>query len=66
LRDELLVAREYVCAILNEAAQCPQTKRCLAVLLDDVNMGIVYPTSHLAGLLDDSVDPLGEGVFEKG
>ena len=66
LRDELLVARQDVCAVLNETAEGPEAERWLAVLLDHIQMGVVDTPPHLARLLDDGVDSLRERVVEDG
>lgn len=63
--DELLVAGQHVRAVLDEHAQCPQTKRRLAVLLDDVQVREVHAAAQLADLLDDRVDALREGVLQR-
>ena len=62
LPDKLLVARQRVRTVLDEAAEGPEPQRRLAVLLDDVQVRIVRPAARLADLLDDSVDALREGV----
>ena len=64
LADELLIARKRVRTVLDEAAEGPEPQRRLAVLLDDVQMWVVRPATHLARLLDDRVDALRKGVVE--
>ena len=64
LRDELLVTRQDIRAVLDEAAEGPQPESGLAVLLDDVEVGPVWAPTHLPRLRDDSVDALAEGVVE--
>lgn len=66
LRDELLVAREDVGAILDETAEGPQPQGRLAVLLDDVQMWPIGAPTHLPCLLYDGVDTLVEGVVQNG
>lgn len=66
LTDELLVARQDVRAILNEAAKGPQPQWRLAVLLDNVEVRVVDTAAHLPDLLHDRVDALREGVLEHG
>ena len=65
LRDELLVARKDVRAVLDEAGQGPEAQWRLPVLLDDVQMRPVQSSAHLARLLDDRVDALRERVVEQ-
>jgi hypothetical protein len=49
---------------LYQRAESPQAERWLAVFLDDIEVGVVRTTTHLADLLDDRVDALGEGIAE--
>jgi hypothetical protein len=49
---------------LNETAEGPEPQRGLAVLFDDIEMGIVDASAHLAGFLNDGVDPLREVIVK--
>lgn len=64
-RDELLVTGQPIRAILDEHAQCPELERRLAVLFDNVEVREIDASAHLADLLNNSVDPLREGVFKR-
>jgi hypothetical protein len=49
---------------LNEAAKGPEPQRGLAVLFDDIEMGIVNASAHFAGFLNDGVDPLRKVIVK--
>jgi hypothetical protein len=58
LHDELLVAWQHICPILNETAERPQPKWGFAVLFHDIQMRVIHASSHLSDLLNDRVDSL--------
>lgn len=64
LVDKLLITRQHVRTVLNKTAQCPQPQRWLAVLLDNIQMGIVRSPPQLTRFLDDGIDAFRELVVE--
>lgn len=65
LRNELLIAREDVRAVLDQTAQRPEPQRRFSILLDDVQVRPVDTTAHLACFLYDRVDTLIEWVVQR-
>jgi hypothetical protein len=63
---QLRVTQNVVCSIFDEVREEPQTQGRFAILLDQIQLGIVVSTTHLTNFSNDHIDLLIEWVFQIG